>query len=583
MHRNEKISLCWLIILMALACGSAFARPPIDDSAAIVGFNRQPELAIQRQLDARFLRWETFDLDTMKIQRQVIQNGRVELDLGDRVFNLELEPADVRTSGFKSVLMTARGPVVEPSRPVATYKGRVAGDPESSVRLLVLPGRFEGYIRSREGWLFIDSLARHTGNPRASGVVVYDNDSVREEARANCGSGEISGMIEGLRSLSDAAKGPFVQKSFAHPFRRAELAIETDYEYYQRYGDYAGYYVQQSVNRANGILERELFLTLQLTSTFYWTTADDPYTSEDTPHLLTEFINRWNSQMGYVQRDLAGLISGKGLDSGQANSYGSVCSATRSYFVIPDLNGSAQGDNVFAHEVSHLFGSLHDEDYGLGAQCPPASMVSSYIMCSVAASAANTPYSSASKNAIFNYVNLHHGCLDTLESTIFTTQTPASVIDATPGYEVATVFEISQGGRVTGLRFYRAPGEQGTNTLKLWNEVGTLMRQATYSGGGSGWVQVDLLSPIRIYPGNHYRVSVNTNTMQVKTFCGLSSPITNGPLTATGGYWGSPAGDSPKPPAAATSSSTSSSGVTKIKAHKARARRDLPTGSLHLG
>jgi|GEM_PF-5787600 len=548
MYRKEKISFCWLMILMALACGPAFARPPVDDSAAIFGITRQPAPAVQRQLNARFQRWEAYDLDTLKIQQQVIKNGKVELDLGDRILNLELEPADVRAPRFKSVLMTAHGPVVEPSRPVATYKGRVAGDPESSVRVLVLPEKFEGYIRSREGWLFIDSLARHTGDPRASGVVVYDNDSVREESRAYCGSGEISGMIAGPRSRSDAAKKPFVEKSFAHPIRRAELALETDYEYYQRYGDYAGYYVLQSVNRANGVLERELFLTLQLTYTVYWTIVDDPYNSESTPGLITEFVNRWNSQMGSVQRDLAGLISGKSLDSGQANGTGSVCGATRSYFVMPDLNGSllAQGDNLFAHEVSHLFGSDHDEDYGLGAQCLPASMASLYVMCRIVPAAAYTPYSSPSKNAVFNYVNLHHGCLDTLESTIFTTQTPASVIDATPGYEVATVFDISQGGRVTGLRFYRAPGEQGTNTLKLWNEVGTLMRQATYSSGGSGWVQVDLTSPIRIYPGNHYRVSVNTNTMQVKTFCGLSSPITNGPLTATGGYWGSPAGAFPQ-------------------------------------
>ena len=128
--------------------------------------------------------------------------------------------------------------------------------------------------------------------------------------------------------------------------------------------------------------------------------------------------------------------------------------------------------------------------------------------------------------------------------SIFTNQTPGSYIAASPGYEVGTQFSSRWGGNVTALRFYEAPGETGSHTLKLWSDTGgTPLRSVTIPATGTaGWRTATLSSPYTISPNTRYRVSVNTNTMQSKTACGPGTPnypIYNDPFTAHTGFWGS--------------------------------------------
>ena len=131
--------------------------------------------------------------------------------------------------------------------------------------------------------------------------------------------------------------------------------------------------------------------------------------------------------------------------------------------------------------------------------------------------------------------------------SIFTSQTPAEFLDAAPGWEAGTRFTTSKPGRVVGFRFYRAPGETGVNTGKLWTNTGTLLASANFPSGSSGWQTVYLSSPVRISTNTIYRASVNTNTKMAKTGGGFyfDGPITSGPLRADGGYYGQPAGSMP--------------------------------------
>lgn len=139
--------------------------------------------------------------------------------------------------------------------------------------------------------------------------------------------------------------------------------------------------------------------------------------------------------------------------------------------------------------------------------------------------------------------------------TIFANQTPASILDASPGWEVGTRFYTTVGGCITRFRFYRASGETGTNTIKLWTNTGTLLWSHTFNLPKTGWNYVELrdhgvgpyvdLSYCDIVKGAYYRVSVNTNTKQVKTFGFFNSAVVNGPLIADAGFYGQPTGSMP--------------------------------------
>jgi uncharacterized protein DUF4082 len=121
---------------------------------------------------------------------------------------------------------------------------------------------------------------------------------------------------------------------------------------------------------------------------------------------------------------------------------------------------------------------------------------------------------------------------------IFTTQVPQDNL-STGGqvYTVATQWSSSQSGYVTQLGFYRAAGETGTNTLRLWTDDGTTqLASATASCSGPGWCWASI-PKVAVTAGTRYRVSVNTNTFQSKTGCGIGSGIINQVLTAWQGFW----------------------------------------------
>jgi len=133
--------------------------------------------------------------------------------------------------------------------------------------------------------------------------------------------------------------------------------------------------------------------------------------------------------------------------------------------------------------------------------------------------------------------------------SLYTSQTPTETLDATPGWEVSTRFTSSKKGKVIGFRFYRASGETGTNTARLWTDNGQQLASASFPSGGSGWqaVYLSASAAASIAANTNYRVSVNTNTAQVKTSGGYAynGALSNGTLYSNGSHYGQPTGSMP--------------------------------------
>jgi Domain of unknown function (DUF4082) len=103
-------------------------------------------------------------------------------------------------------------------------------------------------------------------------------------------------------------------------------------------------------------------------------------------------------------------------------------------------------------------------------------------------------------------------------------------------YEVATQFSSSVSGKIAQLGYYFPPGESGPRTIRLWTDTGTLLASASLSPVSSTYDYVSI-TPVSIQAGVLYRVSITTFNEQSKTPCGLSTPLTNGSLTAHQGFW----------------------------------------------
>lgn len=132
------------------------------------------------------------------------------------------------------------------------------------------------------------------------------------------------------------------------------------------------------------------------------------------------------------------------------------------------------------------------------------------------------------------------------EQTIFTTETPESTLDATGGWEVGTRFTTTREGLLSGFRYWKALGETGSHTVKLWTTSGTLLWSLGFAyESSSGWQSTYSKISMVLPPGT-YIASVNTNSMQVKTFAFFNNgPIVRNYLSADAGAYGQPTGSFP--------------------------------------
>jgi N,N-dimethylformamidase beta subunit-like protein/uncharacterized protein DUF4082/Big-like domain-containing protein/fibronectin type III domain protein len=127
----------------------------------------------------------------------------------------------------------------------------------------------------------------------------------------------------------------------------------------------------------------------------------------------------------------------------------------------------------------------------------------------------------------------------TCPCSIWQNATPSGASDAadTSAVNLGVQFRASASGKIIGVRFYKESDNTGTHVGSLWTASGTLLATGTFSGeSASGWQELDFSSPVAITAGTTYVASYHTNTGHYAfTSGGLSSAVTNGPLTALAG------------------------------------------------
>uniref|UniRef100_UPI00056CDC5A DUF4082 domain-containing protein n=1 Tax=Bradyrhizobium sp. WSM1743 TaxID=318996 RepID=UPI00056CDC5A len=99
--------------------------------------------------------------------------------------------------------------------------------------------------------------------------------------------------------------------------------------------------------------------------------------------------------------------------------------------------------------------------------------------------------------------------------------------------EVGVKFTSSSAGQITALKFYRSPGDTGTDLLDLWSATGTKLASATFTNTtATGWQTVTLATPVSIAANTTYIASYHTSGAYVVTPNFFTNDFTSGPLTA---------------------------------------------------
>ncbi len=164
---------------------------------------------------------------------------------------------------------------------------------------------------------------------------------------------------------------PPVADDAVRGLRQIELAVETDHEFYQLFGDLqaAGAYVVEMYGAVSAIFMHEINCRLDLTYVRLWETPSEPF-----PAGLGPFREWWNANMGSVHRDVAQMFSGRpDLPGGVAylsqicegGAYSFCGNATGSFFSFVPPSVYNYDLMVTAHELGHNFGTHHTDAYGL--------------------------------------------------------------------------------------------------------------------------------------------------------------------------------------------------------------------------
>ena len=265
---------------------------------------------------------------------------------------------------------------------LSLWRGHVVGMPESSVFLAFSSEGSRGWIRPDASWgseieLVSDGRDADSAAPAASRFV-YGAAQMPTEGAASC---------SGVRIRPDDGTGGVLEPAALTTgldLAECRLAIETDYQLYQKFGSVPATtnYVTELIAAVSERYEIDAQTRLTIAYLGVHSSSNDGWTSQDSGgdagDLLDEFRAAWAPSSWPVSADLAHFLSGASLGGGIAY-VNALCSQSFGFGVSGSLHGQTNWATwdyspsvlswdfvVVAHELGHNFGASHTHDY-----CPP--------------------------------------------------------------------------------------------------------------------------------------------------------------------------------------------------------------------
>ncbi len=312
--------------------------------------------------------------DALRDPSRARASVRVPIDGTEVTLRLERFAATLPGAAF--VIGAARRAAAFDPASVALYRGHIEGDPRSTAFLAVSPRGAIGQLElGRLGTRFVLGPV----DPEIRGLAA--EGLAFAEARGFGAPPLVEPcavlLPPGSDAFDDAPDGGVAGGGGSFTLaqsRMVRMAIETDFEFYNLFGDVAaaGDYVVALVGAVSTIYLREWNTRVMLSFVRIW---DEPEGLYDAPNPLGPFRDHWNSEMADVERDVAHLFTGRrNLPYGGVAYLAALCGPF-AYAVNGYLNGSFADVSlpnsgnwdlvVVAHELGHNCGPLHTHDYGL--------------------------------------------------------------------------------------------------------------------------------------------------------------------------------------------------------------------------
>ncbi|HLM03051.1 MAG TPA: FG-GAP-like repeat-containing protein [Pyrinomonadaceae bacterium] len=364
--------------------------------------------SLQQDLNQSFKAFKIFRAGENRLSPSAAANGSsltVPTAAG-KTFVLNLTANDLRAPRYSAEETTVVGAHTLDFAGVKTFKGKVSGESSSEVRVTLDGAKVEGYFVAGAEKFYIEPARRYSEFAVEADLVVYRESDFLNSQDFECHSALGEKIESGMRMVDAESLSQAVQA-----LRVIELATEADFEYVQAFGGaaQANAEILSILNMVEGVYERELNLTFDITFQHAWATPD-PFAGASPDAFLRSFQAYWNANFPTVPRDAAHLFTAKQqfLMMGYA-FIGEICkpvTQTRpsyAYGFSGKIDWAPAKYSVTAHEIAHNLGAGHND----AAEC------ANTIMNTTINGGAQPTFCPASRAEIANYVAANGSCLST--------------------------------------------------------------------------------------------------------------------------------------------------------------------------
>ena len=405
--RSKKLSSRWLFFLTLVL--AVFAAGVLLPAHGVSGQSVRPPA---QDIDRVLRQHDLLNLRPRDLLKSARQTGRVTLATSRGTFNLDVEPYDIRTENYRSVAVGVDGISRElPRTPSRSFRGKVAGKPDTFVRLVLDEKVFEGIIITPDETFFVEP--RRDFNPTAADTdfVFYAQSSVIQQSVGECGTTlaqDVTRHTVTSQSVTSSALAAPSPESVLGPEGEAEVATEADFEFTSAHASETATNqdITDVMTAVDGIYDAQLGIKLKIVFQRAWTANNDPYTLTDASAAINEFKNSYDGSFAPgtpPARDLTHMFTGKDLDGSTIGiAYiGTICDAPDAAYGISQSGFSGTLSlraGLSAHEIGHNFGASHPDE-----ETPPPPNCSSSIMNSFLQAPANQ-FCQFSRDQITNHV-----------------------------------------------------------------------------------------------------------------------------------------------------------------------------------
>ena len=344
----------WITAVIVTAiCSTAVAAP--SDDIVVSHFEPLQRLAV--------------DKTTSPGERKLQMAGPVSLrfDALGRSFDLQLERNSALLSAASQLSLASD---------IGVYRGGIAGNPDSWVRIVLNAGVPAGLIWDGEQ-LFAVEAPGDSAVATDAPVIFRLADTYVVPGTMSCGTDTSSTTgAAGYQKLIGELRGVVSQSAGA--VKEIKFGAIGDYEFTSLKGANAQSAIMTRLNNVDGIFSEQVGVQIKLETVETFTDPNDPFSdSTDAAVLLGDLSTYRQATPAQNSQGLTHLFTGRNLDGSTVGlAYISALCSTRFGAALTEGDHDATTDSLIAaHEIGHNFGAPHDAESGSVCESTPPNYI----------------------------------------------------------------------------------------------------------------------------------------------------------------------------------------------------------------